>query len=321
MPKPDQRLPERYDFNAWLASRHLDLPPIGIDTLWLNITRLCNQACRHCHMEASREKPLHMSDEVIYRCLMVLKKHDAIKTVDLTGGAPELHPRFRQFVESCRMMDKHVVVRHNLTVTVDGDPLTGESKLGLPQFFADNRAEVLASLPFVNQQATDAVRGEGVFEKSIGSLRRLNAVGYASDSALKLNLVANTHGPLCESERLALEQQFRDTLAEYGIVYNDLLTVTNMPVGRYSDSLKREGKFDEYMETLVESASEQAVQAAVCRSLLSVGADGCVYDCDFNLALGHSIGSIFEFNYDALANRSITFGNHCFGCVAGAGSG
>jgi radical SAM/Cys-rich protein len=319
MPRPD--FGGRYDFDAWLVSRCLDLPPTGIDTLWLNITRLCNQACHHCHMEASQDKPLHMSDEVIYRCLMVLKKHDSIKTVDITGGAPELHPRFRQFVETCRMMDKHVVVRHNLTVTLDGDPLTGEAKRSLPHFFAANRVEVLASLPCCDEEATDAVRGRGVFRKSIESLRLLNSAGYGSNPNLRLKLVANSNGPLSESGRMDLEREFKDTLGGYGASFDDLLTVTNMPIGRYADTLRREDRFTEYMDSMIETASEQAAQAAVCRSLISVSPDGGLYDCDFNQALGHSIGSIFEFSYDTLANRRISFGSHCFGCVAGAGSG
>ena len=232
MPRPD--LNRKYDFDAWMASLHLELPSTGIETLWLNITRHCNQFCTHCHMESSPDSPLHMADDVIYQCWIILRRNETIDTVNLTGGAPELHPRFEQFVTTCRMMNKHIIVRHNLTVTLDGDPVTHATKQHLPQFFADNRVEILASFPFCLDSATDAVRGQGVFEKSIESLRRLNAVGYGSKADLKLNLVTNTDGPLSGSTRVALELEFKTALARYGIKFNNLLSVTNMPIGRYA---------------------------------------------------------------------------------------
>jgi radical SAM/Cys-rich protein len=321
MPLSNRAITERYDFGAWLASRRLALPPTGIDTLWLNITRLCNQACRHCHMEASPEKPLHMGEDVMAGCLRVLEQITSIKTVDITGGAPELHPRFEQLVEACRALGKHVVVRHNLTVTIDDDPLSGKPKDHLPEFFAVNGVELLASLPYCNEEATDAVRGSGVFEKSIESLRRLNAAGYSINPELKLKLVANYDGPLGEADRINIEREFKDALACYGIGFDDLLTVTNMPAGRYAESLRREGRYQAYMDALFTSASETAARTAVCRNLISVDIDGRLYDCDFNQALDFPIGTVFDFDYDALLHRKIAFGSHCFGCITGAGSG
>ena len=308
------------NFRDWLTSHQLDLAPTCIDTLWINLTRLCNQTCIHCHIEASPDSMLHMADDVIYRCLMVLRKFDRITTVDLTGGAPELHPRFETFVDTCRLMGKRIIVRHNLTVTVDGNPMTGESKQNLPQFFADNRVEVLASLPFCDEQKTDAIRGSGVFQKSLESLRRLNSAGYGSES-LKLGLVVNTDGPLTAAERINLEQEFTQKIREYGISFNKILTVTNLPIGRYAESLHRGDKLDQYTSNLAKSARESSAGSALCRSLVSVGVDGRLYDCDFNFALNMPIGDIFSFDYDRLLARKIAFGDHCFGCVSGTGSG
>ena len=318
---PSNHLEAKYDFNAWLAARGLELLPTGIDTLWLNITRLCNQSCRHCHLEASPSNPLHMNESVIAACLQALERHDEISTVDLTGGAPELHPRFEHLVESCRALGKQVVVRHNLTVTLDGDPLTGVSKNHLPEFFAAHNVEILASLPTCDEESTDAVRGRGVFQKSIESLRRLNAAGYGINPGLALKIVANCDGPLTAAGRAVLEHEFEDALAGRGIVFDELLTVTNMPVGRYAGHLRRQGEYGGYMDVLIETSSEATARSAVCRSLISVGLDGNLYDCDFNLALGRSIGTVFDFDYHALLDRRIAFGSHCFGCSAGAGSG
>ena len=318
---PSNRATPKYDFNAWLAGRGLELPPTGIETLWLNITRLCNQSCRHCHMEASPETPLHMNEEVMDACLEVLERHDGIGTVDITGGAPELHPHFERLVTDCRDLGKHVVVRHNLTVTLDGDPLTGAPKDHLPDFYAGNRVELLASLPYCDEAATDAVRGYGVFNKSIESLRRLNSAGYGADPSLRLKLVANCDGPLSEACRINIEGEFKNTLAGWGVAFDELLTVTNMPAGRYAESLRRDNRYDAYMGSLIDAASETAADAAICRSLISVSSDGRLYDCDFNLALGLSIGTIFDFDHDPLLDRRIVFGSHCFGCTAGAGSG
>lgn len=317
---------EKYDFYGWLNARNLTLPPIAVKTLWLNITRLCNQSCRHCHLEASPSTLLHMNDAVINACLRVLSMDNAIKSVDITGGAPELHPRFKSLVTSIRAAGKKVTVRHNLTVTLDVHPVSGECQDFLPKFFAANQVELLASLPSYEKACTDEIRGNGVFEKSLESLRRLNAVGYGYLPELVLKLVTNHDGPLTETGRSDLENRFQDVLSGYGIRFNELLTVTNVPVGRYAMELDRTGVYDDYMNSLVCTSGEAAIRAAVCRTLISVGIDGRLYDCDFNQALGLNLNAdspqtIFEFDHDRLINRNITFASHCFGCSAGAGSG
>ncbi|MGI2335040.1 MAG: arsenosugar biosynthesis radical SAM (seleno)protein ArsS [Dehalogenimonas sp.] len=317
---------KNYDFSAWLKSRNLILLPTSIETLWLNITRLCNQSCRHCHLTASPETPQHMSEAVMNACLSVIQNNDAIRSVDITGGAPELHPRFEYLVRSIAALGKNITVRHNLTVTVDGHPLTGESKNHLPRLFADNRVELLASLPSWDKEAADHIRGRDVFEKSIISLRRLNTAGYGHCPELVLKLVTNHDGPLTETERANMEGQFKEILGGYGIIFNELLTVTNMPAGRYASELRRTGDYDDYMEALVCASGDSAIKAAVCRSLISVGMDGRLYDCDFNHALDLGLNrdspqTVFQFDHDRLLSRSITFASHCFGCSAGAGSG
>lgn len=322
-----KELHKEYDFNNWLSERGLNLPPTDIDTLWLNITRLCNQSCRHCHLEASPEKPLHMNEEVMEACLRVLRRHERIKSVDITGGAPELHPRFDYLVSAVRDAGKQVTVRHNLTVSLDGNPLTGQDKSYLPRFLADARVEILASMPSLDEQTTDEIRGDGVFAKSLESLRRLNEAGYGWSPELRLRLVTNWDGPLSEDERIKLESEYKEGLKNYGIVFNDLLTVTNMPAGRYAVRLLEQGGYRDYMDRLVAASScPDTIESAVCRTLVSVDSGGRLHDCDFNLALGMGLekdcpGSIFEFDFNRLLERRVNFGPHCFGCSAGAGSG
>ncbi|MDV2990264.1 MAG: arsenosugar biosynthesis radical SAM protein ArsS [Dehalogenimonas sp.] len=326
MPKQSDTMTEKYNFGTWMTAHDLSLHPVGIETLWLNITRLCNQACHHCHLSASPEMPLHMSKAVMDACLSVIASNAAIRSVDITGGAPELHPGFEALVGAIRHLDKKVTVRHNLTVTLDGHPLTGESRTYLPEFFAANRVELLASMPAWEKDAADQIRGRGVFEKSLKSLRQLNAVGYGSRPELILKLVTNHDGPLSATKRVLLESRFHEVLGEYGIKFNDLLTVTNIPAGRYATDLQRTGGYDEYMNGLIQASDETAIKAATCRTLVSVGPDGRLYDCDFNLALDRGLNpdtsqTIFEFDYDRLINRTINFAGHCFACSAGAGSG
>ncbi|APV43971.1 radical SAM/Cys-rich domain-containing protein [Dehalogenimonas formicexedens] len=307
-------------FVHWLNSRHLNPSPKTVDSLWLNITSLCNQRCAHCHVRASPDSGIHMTDDIIQQCLRVLEKFQQIRTVDLTGGAPELHPGFERIVGALTEMGKKVVVRHNLTVTLDGNPVTGESKLALPQFFADNQVEILASLPYLEAGPTDAVRGRGVFRKSIESLRLLNAAGYGT-RGLALILVVNSDQPLTLSGRIELEQLFKSRLGEFGIMIDGILTVTNLIIGRHAVSLRRRGRLRNTENSLRRSAIELSIERALCRSRLSVGIDGRLYDCDFNFALGLPVGDIFAFDLDRLLARDIRFGEHCYGCIAGAGSG
>ena len=315
------------NFRDFLKTRDIDVRPASIKTLWANITRFCNQACSHCHVDASPTRTEQMNRQVIDRCLELLSQHDGITGLDITGGAPELHPDFEYFVVEARKLGKHVFVRHNLTVISDGNPITGESKSYIPEFLAQNKVEIIASLPNYNEEATDAQRGDGVFSKSLAGIRCLNKAGYErNDSGLIINLVHNHDGPITHGERLNLEVEYRRELkSRYGLVFNQLYTVTNMPINRFLGNLMKSDSQDDYMKTLVAAFSPVAVSELVCRSVISVGYDGRLFDCDFNQMLELQLledeaMTIFSFNYERLVNRRIRFGPHCFGCTAGGGS-
>lgn len=314
-------------FEAEVARRGLDLTPRGVDTLQVNITKLCNQACRHCHVDASPRRTEAMDRRTLDRCLEVLAAHEAIRTLDITGGAPELHPDFARLVEEARRLGKHVMVRHNLTVQLDPHPLTGASLEHLPAFFAAQRVEVVSSLPYHQEYFTDKQRGRGVFGKSIEAMRRLNAAGYAQEgTGLRLNLVYNPVGSFLPPEQGALEAQFKkELLARHGVRFDALWTITNMPIHRFRESLERAGTFDDYMARLAAAFNPAAASNIMCRSLISVGFDGRLYDCDFNQMLELELAegaprTIFDLDLDALRRRRIRFADHCLGCTAGAGS-
>lgn len=315
----------RYDFSAELARRDLDLQPIGIETLQINLTKLCNQACRHCHVDSSPARKEKLSHEGVEKCLEILERHPQIKNLDLTGGAPELHPDFDVFVERAVALGKHVMVRHNLTVQFDGNPQTGEKKEYLPEFFAKHRVEVISSLPYYQEYFTDAQRGSGVFKQSIVGIRRLNECGYGVEgSGLVLNLVYNPVGPYLPASQASLEADYKRELKDkFGLVFNGLFTITNMPINRFRLHLEKSGQYDAYMEKLLAAFNPTAAQSVMCRNLISVGHDGSIYDCDFNQQLGMTAsgaGHISEFDFDALMQRRIRWGSHCLGCTAGAGS-
>jgi radical SAM/Cys-rich protein len=322
------RLPS---FEEKLAEHELDLAPLGVETLQVNVTRLCNQACHHCHVDASPKRTEQMSRATVNRCLEILARNAAITKLDITGGAPELNPHFDYFVEAARRLGKHVMVRHNLTVTIDGNPQTGESKRYLPEFFARHRVEVISSLPYYQEFFTDKQRGNGVFKKSVESLRLLNEQGYgksdgAQDFGLTLNLVYNPVGAFLPAPQESLERQFKKELeAKFGVVFNSLFTITNMPINRFKKDLERLGAYEEYMARLTQAFNPAAARGVMCRSLISVGHDGRLYDCDFNQMLDLNLsegsgGTVFDFDLDKLLNRKIIFGQHCYGCAAGAGS-
>ncbi|HEV2665037.1 MAG TPA: DUF3641 domain-containing protein, partial [Blastocatellia bacterium] len=223
------RLPS---FEEKLAQHGLDLAPLGVETLQVNVTRLCNQACHHCHVDASPKRTEQMSRTTVDRCLEILARRRDIAKLDITGGAPELNPHFDYFVEAARALGKHVMVRHNLTVTIDGNPQPGENKLYLPEFFARHRVEVISSLPYFQEFFTDKQRGNGVFKKSVESLRMLNEQGYGKSDGrgLTLNLVYNPVGAFLPAPQENLERQFKKELeAKFGVVFNSLFTITNMP--------------------------------------------------------------------------------------------
>jgi radical SAM/Cys-rich protein len=257
----------------------------------------------------------------------VLACYDSLNNLDITGGAPELNPHFEHFVVEARKLNKHVIVRHNLTVTTDGNTSTGKKMTHLPDFFADNQVEIIASLPNYNQSHTDQVRGIGVFEKSIEAMRCLNKLGYGqSNTGLVLNLVYNHDGPLLPTDRDELEARFRkELISGYGLIFNKLLCVTNMPINRFRKRLDQKDIYRDYMDKLVSAFSPAAAMQLVCRSLLSVGYDGRLYDCDFNQMLDMQITvieplTIFNFDLQTIIGREIRFGSHCFGCTSGGGS-
>ena len=319
----------RYDFDGLLRERGVELPPVAIDTLQVNVTKLCNQVCRHCHVDASPRRTEMLSSEGVAKCLEILEQHPQITKLDITGGAPELHPGFDAFVEKAVALGKHVMVRHNLTVQLDGHPKTGESKEYLPAFFATNRVEVISSLPYYQEFFTDAQRGSGVFKKSMEAMKRLNDRGFGVEgSGLLLNLVYNPVGPYLPAAQAGLEADYKRELKDkFGLVFNSLYTITNMPINRFKLHLEKSGQLEAYMEKLLAAFNPSAAEGVMCRSLISVGHDGRVYDCDFNQMLemdavdrkGRAL-SIFDFDFDRVLERPIQFGDHCLGCTAGAGS-
>lgn len=317
----------RYDFQDALGKQGLDLKPLSIETLQVNVTKLCNQACRHCHVDASPKRTEQMDKATVDRCLKILGENSSLQKLDLTGGAPELNPQFDYFVREARKLGKHVMVRHNLTVTLDGNPQTGESKEYLPGFFSENKVEVISSLPYFQEYFTDKQRGKGVFQKSLESLGRLNRAGYGMEgSGLILNLVYNPVGAFLPAPQADLEKQFKQELkSQYGLAFNRLYTITNMPIHRFKAQLQQIDGYEDYMDKLMNAFNPSAAEGVMCRSLISVGWDGKLYDCDFNQMLemqmgGPGLSTVFNFDFQKLMERRILFASHCFGCTAGAGS-
>jgi radical SAM/Cys-rich protein len=293
----------------------------GVRVLQVNIGKLCNQTCRHCHVDAGPDRREVMSRETMQLCLDVMAKTD-IATLDVTGGAPEMNPNFRWLVQQARGLGRHVIDRCNLTI------LLAPHFEDLPDFLALNRVEVVASLPCYLPANTDRQRGDGVFEKSITALRQLNEAGYGQpESGLILTLVHNPAGPALPSPQRLLEDAYRHELStRYGVVFNRLFTITNMPISRFLNDLVQNGQYDEYMEKLVSAYNGDAAAGVMCRTTLSVGWDGRLYDCDFNQMLDIRLGSgtaahIRDFDLELLAGRRIVTGQHCYGCTAGSGSG
>ena len=292
----------------------------GITVLQINVGKLCNQTCRHCHVDAGPDRTESMSRETAEQCIQALARTD-IPTVDITGGAPELNPNFRWLVEQARGLGRHVMDRCNLTV------LLLPAQADLAEFLASRRVEIIASLPSYNAGQTDAQRGNGIFEKSIEALRLLNRLGYGQhESGLVLNLVYNPVGAFLPPKQAAIEAQFRKELrSRYGVEFSRLYTITNMPISRFLEFLVESGNYEEYMERLANAFNPAAAAGVMCRYTLSVGWDGRLYDCDFNpmldLPVDHGAPShIRDFDATRLHQRHIVTRNHCYGCTAGSGS-
>ncbi|HEX4872243.1 MAG TPA: arsenosugar biosynthesis radical SAM (seleno)protein ArsS [Nevskiaceae bacterium] len=321
--------PARHDFAATLARHGLQLPVQGLDTLQVNLTLTCNQACRHCHVDASPARREALSAEGVAACLHWLARDPAIRTLDLTGGAPELHPQFRELVRGARALGRQVMVRHNLTVQLDPHPLTGESLADLPAFFAEQAVEVVSSLPYYEAFFTDTQRGKGVFEKSLEALRRLNARGYGDPaSGLVLNLVYNPVGPYLPAAQASLEADYRRVLGErHGLRFNRLYALTNVPIHRFALHLRKTGQYEAYLDKLLAAFNPAAAEGVMCRRLISVDHRGRLYDCDFNQQIGLQAEdaqgqplSLDNADRERLLGRPIRFGSHCLACTAGAGS-
>lgn len=297
------------------------LKPTQIEIFQVNIGKMCNQTCRHCHVDAGPDRKEIMTKETMQQCLDVLKENPQLKTVDITGGAPELNLNFCWFVEEIRKLDKHVIVRCNLTII-----LANKKYNDLPQFYKYNNVEVVSSLPFYTEDRTDRQRGDGVFEDSIKALQMLNAAGYGKEGGeLVLNLVYNPAGAFLPPAQASLEREYKQALMErYGIMFNNLFTITNMPINRYLDYLLTSGNYEAYMQKLLDAYNPVAAANVMCRNTISIGWDGYLYDCDFNqmleLKVSCSSRHISDFNNEKLSNRNIITGQHCYGCTAGSGS-
>jgi radical SAM/Cys-rich protein len=291
-----------------------------INVFQINVGKLCNQTCRHCHVDAGPDRREMMTRETMELCLAALE-HTSIPTVDITGGAPELNPNFRWLVSQCRARGRHVIDRCNLTV------LELASQHDLAAFLAQHEVEVVCSLPHYREPNTDRQRGEGVFEKSIAALRQLNALGYGHGSpALRLVLATNPVGAYLPGSQASLELEWKRELWRiHHVRFDALYCITNMPISRYLEWLIESGNLEGYMERLVSAFNPATVSSLMCRNTISIGWDGHLYDCDFNQMLDLGVSRpapahISEFSLDRLQGRPIIVGRHCFGCTAGAGS-
>lgn len=291
-----------------------------VEVLQLNLGRLCNQTCRHCHVDAGPDRVEVMSRATMEQALAFVDAA-GVRTVDLTGGAPEMNPQFRWLVEQLAARGLRVIDRCNLTI------LQTRPHRDLPEFLAFHRVEIVASLPHFAARTTDAQRGDGVFADSIAALRRLNALGYGREgSGLRLNLVYNPGGAFLPPRQASIEPEYRRALQrDHGVVFNDLYVLANLPISRFLEFLARAGQLDAYMGRLVAAFNPATVAGLMCRSTLSVGWDGTLHDCDFNqmLALPLAEGRprhIADATADRLAGRPIVTGPHCYGCTAGQGT-
>jgi radical SAM/Cys-rich protein len=311
------------EFDTALASHDWKpLTPAQLEIFQINVGKLCNMTCRHCHVDAGPDRKEIMSRETIDLCLHALDQTEA-HTVDLTGGAPELNPHFRYLVEQCVVRGKRVIDRCNLTV------LLLPTMEDLPVWLADRGVEVVCSLPHYRQRNTDAQRGNGTFEQSITALKRLNAVGYGQgDPHRQLTLVSNPVGAFLSVQQCKLEQEWKTGLQKHhGIAFDRLITINNMPISRYLEWLEQSGNLQAYMELLVSAFNPGTIAGLMCRNTLSISWDGRLFDCDFNQMLELELQQpstprphIRDFDPAQFAKRHIVTGRHCFGCTAGAGS-
>ncbi len=297
------------------------LRPKKLEILQINVGYMCNQVCEHCHVDAGPDRKEIMTRQTMEQCLEVIRTTGA-HTLDLTGGAPEMNPDFRWFVkEASRAGIQDFIVRSNLTII-----RANKKYHDLPEFFARYKVHVVSSLPHYTRGKTDKQRGDGVFDKSIEALRALNRVGYGMPgSKLTLDLVYNPSGAFLPGDQAALEADFKKALREdFDIEFNNLFTITNLPIARFLDYLIASENYEDYMAALVDAYNPEAVKNVMCRNTLSVSWDGWLYDCDFNQMLGLKVAGkvkhIRDYREDLLQERDIIISQHCYGCTAGAGS-
>jgi radical SAM/Cys-rich protein len=296
-----------------------DLPEI----LQINLGKMCNQTCTHCHVDAGPLRTEIMPRKVLEQCLLIVKNSPTIHTVDLTGGAPEMNPNFVWFVKELRKLNAEIeiIVRSNLTI------LTSSKYNDYPNLFKEIKATVVSSMPCYTKENVDKQRGNGVFNRSIKALLKLNEAGYGIHKDLQLHLVYNPGGPSIAPAQEALQYDYKKHLKEdFGIVFNQLFTITNLPVSRFLEFLLQENRLNEYMDKLIENFNPQTLKGVMCKNTISVGWEGALYDCDFNQMLEMPLQknakplTVFNYKIDLLKNRNIQVNNHCFGCTAGAGS-
>ena len=311
-----KKLAQIPDFQDSVEDKEL-LMTDKMSVLQINVGRLCNLACKHCHVEAGPNRTEVMGRDVLEDCLKLYREW-GFQTIDITGGAPEMNPHFRWFVEEAVKVCPDVMVRSNLTVMLE------EGYEDLPEFYAANKVTVICSMPHYKAKNSNKQRGEGTFEKSIQVLKRLNALGYGKDPELTLNMVFNPGGAFFPPEQSAMEKEYKEHLgSEYGIVFNHLFTITNNPIGRFGAFLTRTGNMEGYLTKLYDAFNPGAVAGMMCRSQLSVGWDGRVYDCDFNQAVDLPIEGVDHMKdlvgkpYEKRRRR---LDKHCYACTAGQGS-
>lgn len=309
-------------FASMIADATLRMAKERLSTLQLNLGRRCNLSCKHCHLQAGPEHEESMSGPVLNACLQFLREQN-FSVVDITGGAPEMHPNFRDFISKARPFCQKMIVRTNLTL------LLKPGYDDLPVFFRDNRLEVVCSLPHYMAQSTDRMRGDGVFSASVAALQKLNSLGYAQEEGLVLNVVFNPGGAFLPPRQSALEKEYTLALQRnFGIAINGLLTLTNNPLGRFRIFLERSGNLEAYLEKLYQAFNPTTLEGMMCRDQISVAHDGGLYDCDFNQAAELPIYSpgcaggptIFDWLGQPVEKRPIRFGQHCYACTAGQGS-
>ena len=299
------------------------LKPTGLEVFQINVGKMCNQVCRHCHVDAGPDRKEIMTRKTMQQCINIITVNTNFTTVDLTGGAPEMNPDFRWFVEEIKKANSRIkiIVRCNLTII-----RANKKYYDLPEFYKQHNIEVVSSLPFYSKDRTDRQRGDGVFEDSIAALQMLNKAGYGTpDTGLTLNLVYNPSGAFMPPAQSPLEKDFKEALLkDFGIFFNGLFAITNLPISRFLDYLLQSGNYEKYMEKLLAAFNPVAAANVMCRNTLSIGWDGYMYDCDFNQMLELKVACrgqhISQFNGSELLHRSVVVNQHCFGCTAGAGS-